>query len=101
MSVIILAPFAWLVIASLASQADLLALPLRWIPDHLAFDRDNEVFTCRSGTIFATFRSSPVNSLIFASATVVISMTIGVFGAYASARGRFRGARASLLLFLA
>jgi len=100
MSVIILAPFAWLVIASLASQADLLALPLRWIPHHLSFDRYSEIFTSRAGTIFANFRSSLVNSLIVATATVVISMTIGVFGAYAYARVRFRGARTSLLLFL-
>jgi multiple sugar transport system permease protein len=100
MSVIILAPFAWLLIASLASQADLLALPLRWIPHHLSFSRYSEIFTSRSGTIFANFRSSLVNSLIVATATVVISMTIGVFGAYAYARVRFRGARTSLLLFL-
>ena len=48
MSVIILAPFAWLLIASLASQADLLSLPLRWIPHHLSFDRYSEIFTSPS-----------------------------------------------------
>jgi multiple sugar transport system permease protein len=100
MAVIFLAPFVWLLIASVTSQADLLALPLRWIPDHVSFQRYSEIFTSRAGTIFANFRSSLVNSLIVASATVVISMTIGVFGAYAYARVRFRGARTSLLLFL-
>ena len=34
-SLIILAPFAWLLIASLSSQADLLKVPLSWIPGHL------------------------------------------------------------------
>jgi multiple sugar transport system permease protein len=100
MAVIFLAPFAWLLIASLASQADLLSLPLRWIPHHLSLSRYHEIFTSRGGTIFANFRSSLFNSLIVASATVLISMTIGVFGAYAYARLKFRGARTSLMLFL-
>jgi multiple sugar transport system permease protein len=100
MAVIFLAPFAWLLIASLASQADLLSLPLRWIPHHLSLSRYHEIFTSRGGTIFANFRSSLFNSLIVASATVLISITIGVFGAYAYARLKFRGARTSLMLFL-
>jgi multiple sugar transport system permease protein len=100
MSIIFLAPFAWLIIASLSSQADLLSLPLRWIPQHVSLDRYHQIFNSQTGTIFGNFRSSLFNSLIVATATVVISMTIGVFGAYAYARLRFRGARTSLLLFL-
>jgi multiple sugar transport system permease protein len=99
-SLIFLAPFAWLAIASLASQADLLSLPLRWVPHHLSFHRYGQIFTSHGGTIFSNFRSSLFNSLIVASATVAISLTIGVFGAYAYARLRFRFARTSLLLFL-
>jgi multiple sugar transport system permease protein len=100
MSLIFLAPFAWLLIASLASQADLLSLPLRWLPHHLSLERYHQIFTSHGGTIFGNFRSSLFNSLIVASATVAISMTIGVLGAYAYARLRFRFARTSLLLFL-
>ncbi len=99
-SLIFLAPFAWLLIASLASQAELLKLPLSWIPSHLSFHRYSLIFTSQGGTIFANFRASLLNSVIVASATVVISITVGVFGAYAFARLRFRGSRASLLLFL-
>jgi multiple sugar transport system permease protein len=99
-ALIFLAPFAWLAIASLASEADLLSLPLRWIPEHVSFHRYGQIFTSHGGTIFANFRSSLFNSLIVASATVAISVTIGVFGAYAYARLRFRFARTSLLLFL-
>jgi multiple sugar transport system permease protein len=99
-SLVILAPFAWLIIASLSSQADLLKIPLSWIPSHLSFSRYSQIFTSSSGTIFANFRASLLNSLIVASATVAISITVGVFGAYAFARLRFRGQRLSLLLFL-
>jgi multiple sugar transport system permease protein len=100
MALVFLAPFAWLLIASLASQADLLSLPLRWIPHHLSFHRYSQIFSSQQGTIFGNFRQSLFNSLIVASATVAISLTVGVFGAYAYARLRFRFARTSLLLFL-
>jgi multiple sugar transport system permease protein len=99
-SLVFLAPFAWLLIASLASQSDLLSLPLRWIPHHLSFHRYSQIFTSHQGTIFGNFRSALFNSLIVASATVAISLSVGVFGAYAYARLRFRLARTSLLLFL-
>ena len=99
-SLVFLLPFAWLVIASLASQSDLLKLPLSFIPSHLSLHRYSQIFSAQSGTIFANFRASLINSLIIATATVAISITVGVFGAYAFARLRFRGARASLLLFL-
>jgi multiple sugar transport system permease protein len=99
-SLVILAPFVWLGIASVASPVDLLRLPLKWIPAHLSFSRYEAIFTSSGTSIFANFRAALINSLIVASATVAISMTIGVFGAYAFARLRFRGARASLLLFL-
>ena len=95
-----LAPFAWLLIASLSSQAALLKVPLSWIPSHLSFSRYSQIFSSHGGTIFANFRASLINSLIIATATVAISITVGVFGAYAFARLRFRGQRASLLLFL-
>jgi multiple sugar transport system permease protein len=99
-SLVLLAPFAWLVIASLSSQVDLLRVPLKWIPSHLSFSRYEAIFNSGGNSIFANFRAALVNSTIVASATVAISMTIGVFGAYAFARVRFRLARASLLLFL-
>jgi multiple sugar transport system permease protein len=99
-SLIILAPFAWLLIASLASEAELLKVPLSWIPSHLSFSRYSQIFTAPGGTIFANFRASLLNSVIIASSTVAISMTVGVFGAYALARVRFRGSRAALLVFL-
>lgn len=99
-AVIFLAPIAWLVIASLTSQEQLLQIPLSWIPSHLSFTRYSQIFSSHGNTIFANFRASLLNSLIVASSTVAISITVGVFGAYALARLHFRGQRASLLMFL-
>ena len=34
----------------LSSQADLLKIPLSWIPSHLSFSRYSQIFTSSSGT---------------------------------------------------
>jgi multiple sugar transport system permease protein len=100
-ALIFLAPFAWLAIASVSSQGDLLSLPLRWIPKHVSFERYHQIFSSHGNTIFANFRQSLLNSLIVAVCTVAISTVVGVLGAYAFARVRFRFARGTLLAFLA
>jgi multiple sugar transport system permease protein len=100
-ALIFLAPFAWLAIASVSSQGDLLSLPLRWIPKHVSFERYHQIFSSHGNTIFANFRQSLLNSLIVAVCTVAISTVVGVLGAYAFARVRFRLARGTLLAFLA
>jgi multiple sugar transport system permease protein len=99
-SIVFLAPFAWLLIASLTPQVDLLQVPLKWIPSHASLSRYDAIFSSAGGTIFGNFRAALINSTIIASITVIVSMTIGVFGAYAFARLRFRLARPTLLLFL-
>ena len=96
---VIIAPFLWLVISSLAAPADLLVRPLRWIPEHPSFSRYAEVFS-GAGSAASTFRAAMVNSAIVATSSVLISMGVGIFGAYAFARLRFRFQRAILLLFL-
>ena len=99
-SLVFLAPFAWMLIASLTSQKDLLAVPLDWIPNHVSFDRYREIFTASGDNPFANFRAALVNSAIVATSSVLISVTVGVFGAYALARLRFRAQRPTLLVFL-
>jgi multiple sugar transport system permease protein len=44
-AVVILAPFAWMVIASVSPQSMLIAVPLKWIPDHLYLNRYVQIFT--------------------------------------------------------
>jgi multiple sugar transport system permease protein len=99
-SLAFLLPFGWLAVASVAGSSDLLSRPLHWVPAHLSLDRYRQIFTAGGENVFAQFRAAMLNSLIVASATVVISVSVGIFGAYAFARLRFRGRRPILLLFL-
>jgi len=96
---VIIAPFLWLAISSLAAPADLLVRPLRWVPANPSLSRYAEVFSGAGGAA-STFRAAMVNSAIVATSSVLISMGVGIFGAYAFARLRFRFQRAILLLFL-
>ena len=98
--VVILAPFVWLLISSVAAPADLLVRPLKWIPAHASLSRYAEIFFGTGNDTAITFRAAMVNSTIVAGSSVLISLGVGIFGAYAFARLRFRFQRAILLLFL-
>lgn len=98
-SLIVLAPFGWLAISSVASPADLLRKPLEWFPRHASLDRFRAIFLDEQGAA-GLFRRALINSTIVASATVALSMGVGVFGAYALARLRFPGRGGLVLVFL-
>src|SRR5919202_5017475 len=82
-SVVILAPFAWLIISSVAAPADLLTRPLRWIPAHASLSRYSDIiFSANSDTV-VSFRAAMLNSAIVATSSVLISLGLGIFSACA------------------
>jgi multiple sugar transport system permease protein len=100
--VVILAPFAWLLISSVAAPADLLARPLRWIPEHISFERYANLTIGSSPDETAKgFRAAVVNSAVVASAVTLVSLAVGILAAYAFARLRFPGRGWLILAFLA
>jgi multiple sugar transport system permease protein len=99
-SLVILAPFAWLIISSVAAPVDLLTKPLRWIPAHASLFRYAAIIFGTNSDTVMTFRAAMLNSTIVAASSVLISLGVGIFGAYAFARLRFRFQRGILLLFL-
>lgn len=103
MAAVVLLPFAWLIISSLSSTADLNSLHVHLIPEHPTLQRYRDIFTSSAGgdDVAANFRVAMVNSLIVATSTVLISMVVGSLAGYAFARLRFRMRRASLMSFVA
>lgn len=103
MAIVILLPFAWLVISSLSPAADMVSSTVHWWPSHPTWSRYQAIFSSAAGgdNVAANFRLGMVNSLIVAGATTVISLTVGALGGYAFARLRFRMRRTSLFAFLA
>jgi multiple sugar transport system permease protein len=96
-----LAPVSYMVLASITPQRVLITTPLRWIPDTFDFSRYATILQGGSDSVGTTFRAAMVNSTVVALGTVAISMVVGILGAYAFARLRFRFRRAVLVLFLA
>jgi multiple sugar transport system permease protein len=99
-SVVILAPFAWLLFSSLVGQTDLVARPMRWVPEHVSLDRYRQIFAGDAASAAAEFRQAMVNSFVVASGTVLVSLAVGILGGYALARLRFPLRRTTLLSFL-
>ena len=100
-AVLILLPFGWMVIASVTPQRILISTPLQWIPDTLDWSRYELIFRGGADSVGATFRAALANTTIVAVGTVAVSMIVGILGAYAFARLRFRFRQAVLILFLA
>ncbi|MBC6458362.1 carbohydrate ABC transporter permease [Actinomadura sp. HBU206391] len=103
MAVVILAPFAWLVISSVSSPTELIGSHVHWLPERPTLERYREIFTSASGgdNVAGNFRVAMLNSLIVAGSTTIISLVLGCLGGYAFARLRFPFRRTTLMSFLA
>ncbi len=100
--VVVLAPFAWLLISSVAEPVDLLQRPLSWIPAHITFDRFITLTVGSSPDESAQgFRAALVNSMVIASVVTGVALVVGTLAAYAFARLRFPGRGWLILVFMA
>lgn len=97
--VLMILPFAYMIVASVSPQRDLISRPPRWIPHSLDLGRYTEILGGDTGAA-ATFRAAALNSTVVALSTVAIAITVAIFGAYAFARLEFRFRRMTLMLFL-
>jgi multiple sugar transport system permease protein len=88
------APFAWLVIASISSKVDLTAVPLHWWPAHPSFTNYRNMLFGTSGNTtdaVSQFMGAFKNSLIITAIVTGISLFIGLLASYSYSRFRFRG----------
>lgn len=88
----VIAPFAWLVISSVSTRAQLTTVPLQWIPDRLNLEEYRNVFLGGEGStsVHRSVRRGSLNSLLIAGGATLISLVAGSLAAYAVARLRFR-----------
>ena len=88
------APFAWMVISSISTKADLLQRPMRWFPENPTFDNYAAMLlgtSSRTSDAASQFLSALKNSCIVTFSVTGISLLIGLIAAYAFSRFRFRG----------
>jgi multiple sugar transport system permease protein len=85
-------PIYWLVVSSISTRAELLSVPLRWIPENPTLHNYASVLIPGSATseVAKTFKITLRNSLVIASSVTIISLVVGSLAAYALVRIRFR-----------
>jgi multiple sugar transport system permease protein len=84
----ILLPIAWLVISSISTRAELLSVPIHWIPQNPTLRNYIDILTPGTVTseVARTFKATLRNSLIIASSVTAISLVVGSLAAYALVR---------------
>lgn len=90
----IIAPFAWMVISSISTKADLLTKPIHWWPEHPTLDNYRALLlgTSSSTTDAASqFLTAMKNSLFVTLTVTLIALAVGLVASYAFSRFRFRG----------
>ncbi|MEZ4736672.1 MAG: carbohydrate ABC transporter permease [Caldilineaceae bacterium] len=85
-------PFYWAVVSSITPANQLFSTPVRYFPANPTLSSYQTVFSNPA------FMRALLNSVIVAGTTVLLSLLIGSFGAYALGRLQFRGR--SLVLYL-
>jgi multiple sugar transport system permease protein len=118
--VYILAPMAWLVSSSLQSEREIVSRPPHWIPHDPTLRNFSAIFAAKdAGVTYETQHAADPssggfipstasnllpaigNSMIVASAVVVLNLLVGIPAAYAIAKIRFRGRQLSIYAILA
>ena len=112
----VLGPVAWLVSSSFQSEREIASVPTHWIPDQPTFGNYKAIVEAGLGTKAVTapdkivdpasggfipstadaYVPSLINSFIVASSVAVLNLLVGVPGAYALAKLRFRGRNVAL-----
>ncbi|GIP33597.1 carbohydrate ABC transporter permease [Paenibacillus sp. J2TS4] len=99
----VLAPYGWLIISSLSTKADLLTVPLRWIPEQLTLDHYRSILfggSASTSDAGGQFVSAMKNSMIIAASVTVLALFFGVLAAYALSRLKFKGRKPATLTIL-
>lgn len=116
----VLAPIAWLVSSSVQSEREIISKPPHWIAHAPTLENFAAIFAAKNKAVTSETRKAAdpasggfipstasnllpamLNSVIVASAVVLLNLLVGVPAAYAMAKIHFRGRQASIYAILA
>jgi len=83
-------PVFYLLLTSISTRAELLSVPMHWIPQNPTLKNYIDILTPGTATseVARTFKVTLRNSLVVASSVTVISLVVGSLAAYALSRMR-------------
>jgi multiple sugar transport system permease protein len=84
-------PVAWLVISSISTKAELLSIPIHWIPQHPTLANYTNILTPGTATseVAKSFKVVMRNSFLVATSVTALCLLVGSLAAYALTRIRF------------
>lgn len=95
-------PFLWMISASFKINADVLKIPIKWIPDYFYIDNYKFVWNIGKGAPRDYhFALAYFNSIKITVINVFFSVFTSCLAGYAFAKINFRGAKTAFLLYLA
>lgn len=94
-AVVFVLPFVWMVLASLMTNNEIVAVPFRWIPEQWQFDHYAQIW---SRTDMATWLG---NTVFFAVAVTTLQVFTGSFAAYGFSKVDFPGRRTLFFVYVA
>src|SRR5688500_6043880 len=94
-SIVMIAPFAWMLSTALKPPGEAFMYPPQWLPSRITFENFERVWTS------VPFGRYTFNSVFVALAVMVLELITASMAGYAFARLRFPGRERLFLLYLA
>ena len=102
LTVMMIVPFVWMLSASFKTEADVMKIPIDWIPDYFYIDNYKKVLSI--GTNSSTNYHFPLaywNSIKLAVINTAISIASAAMAGYAFAKLKFKGSNMLFIIYLA
>ena len=101
-TLVMIVPFVWMISASFKTEADVMKIPIEWIPKY--FYPDNYKRVLSIGTTSSTnyhFGLAYFNSIKVAVISTVVAITSATLAGYAFAKLKFKGSNVLFIVYLA
>ena len=101
-TLVMIIPFVWMISASFKTEADVMKIPIEWIPKY--FYPDNYKRVLSIGTTSSTnyhFGLAYFNSIKVAVISTVVAITSATLAGYAFAKLKFKGSNVLFIVYLA
>ena len=101
-TLVMIVPFVWMISASFKTEADVMKIPIEWIPKY--FYPDNYKRVLSIGTTSSTnyhFGLAYFNSIKVAVISTVVAITSATLAGYAFAKLKFKGSNVLFIIYLA
>ena len=101
-TLVMVIPFVWMLSASFKTEADVMKIPIEWIPKYFYIDNYKKVLSI--GTTSSTNYHFPLayfNSIKVAVISTVVAITSATLAGYAFAKLKFKGSNVLFIIYLA